>query len=244
MEDYEYISDYFNRSLSAEEMKQFDQKIQEDPVFAEEVAFYCSSLSVIKDELSEEKKKRFREIYNAEEAPKQNKTPVIFMRRWLKLAAAAAVVIIVIAGWFWWSQPTAMELADKYINENFSELPVTMGNGDSLQKGKDLYNDKKFAEALEQFETILRADTGNMEAKKYAGIISLKLRQYDKALEYFIRMENNTKLEVNPGKFYHALVLLERNQDNDKEEAGRLLRIVVTDNLEGIETAKELIKHL
>ncbi len=239
MQNIEYINAYFDKNLSPDEMRQFDQKIQDDPVFADEVAFYCSSLSALKDQMNEEKKKRFREIYNTEELLKENKPPVVFMRRWLKVAAVAAVILIILmAGWFWWPQPTPKEMADKYIKENFNELPVTMGNENSLQKGKNLYNDNKPAEALEQFETILKTDTGNTEAKKYAGIVSLKLKQYDKALEYFSDVEKTT-LHTNPGKFYHALTLMKRGNPVDMLKAKQLLHEVLENDLAEKRTAEE-----
>jgi hypothetical protein len=53
---------------------------------------------------------------------------------------------------------------------------------------------------MKQFENPALHDTGFSEAKKYAGIVSLRLAQYDKAINYFSQIEN-ALLYANPGKF-------------------------------------------
>jgi tetratricopeptide (TPR) repeat protein len=241
MDDYEYISNYFKGVLSPEERIQFDRKIQDDPAFAEDVAFYCSSMQEIKDQLAEEKKKRFREIYKEEEVRKENKTPVIFMKRWWSKVAVAAAVVA--ASMLWWLQPTAMELADKYIKDNFSELRVTMGKNDSMQAAADLHNDGKLKESLLIFEKLADADNSGTSAIKNAGIVSLQLKEYDKALEYFTALEKKS-LYSNPGMFYHALTLIKRNQPGDTLKAKQLLQQVVNRDLAEKKTAEEWLRRL
>ena len=244
MEDYDYIGNYFNGSLSAEEMKRFDEKIRDDRAFAEEVAFYCSAQQEIKRRLPEEKKKRFREIYELRGQDKKNRPPVIYMNKWWKAAAAAAVIIFFAAGWWLWRpQPTQMKLVDKYIMDNLTELRVTMGNNDSLQTAVNLYNNGKLKESLPIFERLANEDSLHTTALKNAGIVYLRLKEYDKALNCFERLEKNTSLTVNPGKFYHALVLLKRDKAGDSQEADRLLRLVAEDNLGEAGNVPELIKH-
>ncbi|HKO81806.1 MAG TPA: hypothetical protein VJU78_15480, partial [Chitinophagaceae bacterium] len=75
----------------------------------------------------------------------------------------------------------------------------------------------------------------------YAGIVSLRLEQYDKAVNYFSKIEN-IKLHANPGKFYHALVLIKRSQPGDMETAKQLLKQVVENDLEGKEEAEKWLK--
>ncbi|MEO7490049.1 MAG: tetratricopeptide repeat protein, partial [Ferruginibacter sp.] len=124
-------------------------------------------------------------------------------------------------------------------------LPVTMGTQqDSLQTGLNLYKADKLPEALQYFEALLKNNPDNEAAKKYAGIVSLRLNNYDKALSYFKSLELNTASFSNPAKFYHALTLLKRNNTGDKSAAVLILQDVVSKDLEGKETAAGWLKKL
>ena len=51
-EQLAYIDSYFNKELSPEESRIFDLRIEQDPAFAEEVAFYLTTLNTAKAELT------------------------------------------------------------------------------------------------------------------------------------------------------------------------------------------------
>ena len=240
----EYIEAWFNAQLSPERKKEFEQRIVSDTVFAEETAFYLSTRKAAAAERMEEKE-RFREVYaRYKQGIYTNKPKPALVRKLWPLVAAAAVLAGIIFGWnVWLKQTSPNELADKYVKEHFQTLSVTMGNKeDSLQKGLRLYNDGKIQESLKQFETMTLNDTTFIEAKKYAGIVSLRLGQYDKAIHYFTQLENYAQLYANPGKFYHALTLLKRNRPGDKETARQLLQQVVENDLDGKEDAGKLLE--
>ena len=242
MEGLEYIDNYFKGELTPEQTRQFDKKIVEDPAFAEEVAFYLSSIKLISEQQNEERKARFREIYkNSKPDSADNnitvRTPV--KQLWKYIAAAAVVVGVIMTTYLFNSAPGGSELANQYIKANFQNLGVNMGSSqDGLEMGKRLNNDGKLKEALTVFENIIPADSSNFEAKKYAGIVSLRLKEYDKALQYFSELELRQDLLSNPGKFYKALTLMKRGLAGDKEQAKQLLQQVVDNGLEGKETAE------
>ena len=81
-------------------------------------------------------------------------------------------------------------------------------------------------------------------AKKYAGIVSLQLKDYDKAIYYFTSLENQAGLYSNPGKFYHAVTLLKRNKTGDEDEAKELLKQVTEKSLEGSDDAAKWLKKM
>jgi tetratricopeptide (TPR) repeat protein len=243
VDNLEYIETYFNGELSPERKKEFEQRIVTDPVFAEEVAFYLSSKQVAAVEMRKEKEK-FKEIYQQykQDKPATRNQPTL-LRKLLPWAAMAAGLAGIVFGLNVWLKPVSPQsLADKYILENFQTLSVKMNNKqDSLQAGLRLYNEGRTEEALKQFEEMAKNDTTFGEAKKYAGIVSLRLGQYDKAINYFLQVENFHQLHANPGKFYRALTLLKRNLAGDKKEAKKLLNEVVQHDLEGKEPAKEIL---
>ena len=240
----ELIEAYFNEELSAEKKSEFERRITEDPFFAEETAFYLSSRQAAAAEL-QENRARLRRVYEQykqgkpADVPKQS--PVRKLWPWV---AAAAVLAGIILGWYIFFQPaTPLEMADSYIAENFQNLPVQMGGrDDSMQAALRLYNDGKSEEALNHFESMIARDTSFAEAKKFAGIVSLRLGQYEKAISYFSRLENQTHLYSNPGKFYHALTLMKRNRPGDKQEAKVMMEQVVKGNLEGREIARKWLR--
>ena len=69
MDSLEYIDSYFGGGFSPEEAGRFEQRIQEDPAFAAEVAYYISARAALKEARSEEGIARFGEIYRQRPAP-------------------------------------------------------------------------------------------------------------------------------------------------------------------------------
>lgn len=244
-ETLEYIDNYFKNQLSPEEKRQFEQKIIDDKDFAEQVAFYCATIQSIRDEAMAEKKLNFRKIYESI-GPGVEKEKKTIIRKWVPYITAAAILSCIIIGWLLLFKPAdPQKLADRYIQENFQNLPVTMGTKqDSLQTGLRLYNDGKLKEAFLRFEMMLRSDTGNWEAKKYAGIVSIRLQNYDQAITYFRQLETQTGLHSNPGAFYHAITLLKRGAPGDTATAKALLQEVVQNNLAEKEAAQQILRSL
>ncbi|HSZ87068.1 MAG TPA: tetratricopeptide repeat protein [Puia sp.] len=240
MENLDYIESYFKNELPAEEKTQFEQKIINDKNFAEEVAFYCSATQIIKNELNADKKNRFKEIYQQKNIPHQSKGIV---RKIWTFSAAAAAIIAIVFGWHFFAKPVStQQLADEYIKQHFQTLGVSMSSRqDSIETGKSLYNDGKLPEALQQFEKSINTNGESFEAKEYAGIVSLKLKNYDKALAYFSQIENDTVFS-NPSKMYKAITLMERNNAGDKEQAKELLQQIIQNNLDEKETAEQWLK--
>jgi len=237
-----YIDDYFTSDPSLESKQEFENKINSDPAFAEEVAFYLSAKQLSKEVAEEDKKKRFRELY---EYHKEGQVALehkpFILRLWPYLAAAAIIAALVV-GVSIFKSGSPRQLAEQYIQDHFKTLAVTMGNKEnSIENGLRLYNEGKSVEALQQFEGIAATDSSSYEAKKYAGIVSLRLKDYDKAINYFSLLENYTNLYANPGKFYHAITLLKRNKPGDKEQAKALMEQVVQNNLDGKEDAQKLL---
>jgi tetratricopeptide (TPR) repeat protein len=244
MSNLGYIESYFKGELLPDERRQFEQRITDDAAFAEEVAFYCSAIAATKDQLVEGRKKQFRELYNNNKDKRKKTAPSLVRKLWPYITAAAVVTGIIITLNIF-SNPSPQQMADTYIRKNF-EVPmgVTMDTReDSLNKAINLYNENELPAALRLFENLIQKDSTALHAKKMAGIVSLRLQLYDKAIDYFTQLERLT-LFSNPGKFYHALTLIKRNQPGDREKAKQLLNEVVDMNLEGKETARTWLKSL
>ncbi|HEX9510059.1 MAG TPA: hypothetical protein VF939_06220 [Puia sp.] len=243
MDSLEYIDGYFNGEFSPEETRQFEKRIQDDPMFAEKVAFHVSAYIAFKEEHAVERKRRFREMYR--QTISQAKARRAEVRRFLSAIAAAALFAGIALCWYLFFNPVAApRLADQYIRQNLDLLSVKMGTVDSMQTGLTLYNEGKFPEALQQFETILRADSSNSTAMLNAGITSLRMQDFDKALDFFKKLEVRTDPHLNPALFYGALTLMKRNHAGDPTLAKQFLRKIVQKDLNKKEEALELLREL
>ncbi len=240
MDNLDYIDRYFKNELAPEGARQFGDKIESDPAFAEEVAFYLTALEVSGEDAEAGKKQRFREVYRQKTAS-ENRGMV---RKLVYFVAAAAVFAGIVFGVYQFERPgSRQQLADRYVREHFQTLSIQMGGErNSMQTGLQLYNEGRLTEAQAQFEKIIQSDTSDFRAKKYAGIVSLRLKEYDKALGYFQQLETYSNLYTNPALFYQALTLIERNHAGDTGKAKQLLQKVVRDGLEESESAQAWLK--
>jgi len=247
MDSLGYIDNYFKGEFPPEEARQFEKRIQEDAAFAEEVAFYLSAIMAGKEQLEEERKLQFRELYQHNSQTGSNLTVVKrpLVRRMVTRLSAAAMVAAVVFGLFVvFTASSPQQLADRYIKEKLETLPVNMGPMDSIQNGSRLYNEGKFGEALQEFAEIIKANPADYTAIKHAGIASLRLQDYDRALDYFRKLESFSTLHANPAVFYQALTLMKRNQAGDAEKAKQLLHRVEDKDLDRKQDAQDLLKKM
>jgi tetratricopeptide (TPR) repeat protein len=246
MDSLEHIDAFFNGEPTPEETSQFEKRILEDPAFANEVADYISALATSREANTLEQKQRFRKLYQ-QQAPKLAEVHKISLRtrKWLPLAAAAAILIIVAFTWLLSSRHAdPSSLADRYIQQNLTVLPLKMGTSDPVQTGISLYNSGQFAKATHQFDELLRADSLNTAALLNAGIVSVRVGNYDKALEHFTRLQKLTDPHVNPALFYEAITLMRRSNAGDADHAKLLLGWIVREELNRNQDARELLSKM
>jgi tetratricopeptide (TPR) repeat protein len=244
MPDFAYIERFFKGELNAEELKEFEHKIKNDPVFAEEVAFYSSVMHLYKKQLAEERKERFRKLYEERKAQRKQERPALVRRLW-PYAAAAVMAGLIFGVYMYLRPPSLQNQANQFIKKNFEiQMGVQMtGKEDSLDAAIQSYNEGKLPKALQQFEKLIQSDSTASSPKRMAGIVSLRLGNYDKAIEYFTQLENLQR-SSNPGKLYHALALIKRGRTGDKETVRQLLKQVMDNNLDGKETAQKWMESL
>ena len=60
--DLTFIDEFFSGGLSNEERQAFEEKLESDQAFADEVAFYLSTLAVSRQDADQEKKQLFRKL--------------------------------------------------------------------------------------------------------------------------------------------------------------------------------------
>lgn len=238
MDPLEYIDEFYASNPGAGEKAAFHRRVKEDKAFAEQVIFYLAARQAAKNKAVEQGMEATAAIGTQMALPK-GKT--IAIRRWL---VAASVLLVVVSGaLFLLKSPSPARMADRYIEANFNQLSVTMATGqDSLQTALRLYNEKDYAGAERYLDSLVSSRRDDYGIKKIAGIVSLRLTHYGKALAYFTQLEKDSALYANPGKFYRAIALMKRNAAGDEAEAKKLLETVVAEKREGSGQAKEWLQ--
>lgn len=239
-----YIDSYFGGTLPAQEKVAFEKRCEEDESFAAEVAFYVATRDELKNELHQNKKRDFEELYR-QLAPVQK--PVGVVRRLTPYIAAAAACILLFFGWMIFFKPAdTQQLASEYISENLSTLSTTMGanDKDSLQSGIAAYNEKNYEKAGQIFKSLAGNSEVAPEAIKYLGIVYLTTNRYEEAIAQFDTLSKYGTLFANPALFYKAVVMMKRSAPGDREAAKNLLEEVVRKDLSGSNEARKWLNKL
>lgn len=236
-ETLEYIDAYFNEALNAEERRQFENRCVADEAFASEVAFYVTAREEARQALIKQKQQWKRESATV---VKLNKKPLVL--RWMPYAAAACLVLVM-AFYFLFGMNSPKRLASDYVKTKYSYLSNTMdASRDSLQMGISEYKKKNYEHAAALFEGVKNKDSANSDAKRYAGLAYLQLKDYDKAIGCFKELSAMKGLYTNNGDILVATTLLQRDATGDKETAKALLEKVAKENEDGSDVAKKILE--
>lgn len=243
-ESLPYIDSYFTETLSAEEKIAFEKRCEADESFAEQVAFYIASRDALKNELHQQKKKEFEELYKR--LPIEQKQAGV-LRRITPYIAAAAACLVLFFGWMAYFKPASpQQLASEYVSGNFSTLSIRMGadGKDSLSAGIYAYNEKNYQEAEKIFKGLSQNKELASDGIRYLGILYLATNRYDEAITQFDNLSKYGTLFANPALFYKAVVLMRRSAPGDREAARILLEEVVRKDLSGSKEARKWLNKL
>ncbi|MFL5810014.1 MAG: tetratricopeptide repeat protein [Flavisolibacter sp.] len=245
-ETLEYIDRYFNGELSLPEKKDFENRCEADPVFAQDVAFYIQVRAGLKTEIYQQKTNQFAEQYTELSTAAPKSTHGVIRRMMPAIAAAAAACLVIFIGWqFFSKEASSQQIAEQYIDKNMKVLSVPMGTTrDSVDLAITAYNDKNYKQAETILQAVASNHPDNAEAVKYLGIVYLVTGNYDQAIIQFETLSKNSQLFANPGLFYKAVSLMKRDKHGDKENAKRLLNEVITNDLQGKKEAEAWVNKL
>jgi hypothetical protein len=96
---------------------------------------------------------------------------------------------------------------------------------------------------LQIFENICHSQPENSNAKKYACLVYLLTKNYEKALERSDELAGMKDVYSNQGLFLKAITLLQRNKRGDKAQAKQLLERIVNEKAEGRREAERWLKE-
>ncbi|HMZ45574.1 MAG TPA: tetratricopeptide repeat protein [Chitinophagaceae bacterium] len=236
MDKQTLITQYFENNLSKEALQQFNELLQTDKAFAEEVTFQQQLKAAIHLNKRQELKQQLQQY-------EQGKVGKINVRKWLYIAAAIIFIagsgILVLV-----QKPDAKELYAAYYQPYPNTVqPIVRGNNDNEKNvfaAFNAYEKGQYETALTLFDelyTIHKKDYPIL----YKAICFLQLNQPNESIE-ILKQYNFTEYEfIVMGKWYLAMAYL---KTGDKENAIPLVKYVSENENPFQDAAKTLFKKL
>jgi tetratricopeptide (TPR) repeat protein len=218
------IDDYFQQKATDAEKTLFEEKLKTENEFAELVAFYSHTKAIEREKILN---KKHAEWSKNKGGNSLNFFPKIVM-------GIAASLLVFLGFWYFNFNNNSSDknlIVNNYIEQILSQLPMKMNaSEDSLELGKKYFNEKKYREAFEIFNSIKTP-----QAFEFQGLSALKAGDYLQAEAIFEQMSKNPELLNNKGKFYLGITKMKNGQ---KEEAEKLFDEVISQNLGGNDIVK------
>lgn len=224
---FETIQSYLDGSMTAEEKKQFEEQLRNDPALAETFRTYIgieSSMQAApandKNEeglrLSLEKlnKEHFGERPSVTTSPSTR--PAVTRRIFGTWQAAAAILVIVIGSAVWLLLKPAGEEADlyrKYAQHTQLDTSPRSGGNDTLASdAANAFNAGQYAVAASLLETYHAHDSSDTEMYLALGICYLELDKLPQARQIFSNIAQGTSTLIHKARWYIALSWLKQKQ--------------------------------
>jgi len=170
-EDIELIEAYLRGTLDGQALAAFQKRRQDDPEFDREIIDYSRIINQI--QTTQEKnfinklKHWDSEIENRQEAK------VIPLRTILSIAASVLLIALVGLYLFRNNHPDHEQLFQQYFQPYENVISERSGENNNQQRGMELYDQKKYDEAIIQLKLALSKDSDNPSLKCYLGIAYL-----------------------------------------------------------------------
>ena len=247
--DHDMINRYLEGEMNAGETTAFEEQMQQDADLKNTVELYREVNQILKMKLHPGEnemalRSTFLEMhdqyFSSETVAEQPKARIVpFPRsRWIAAAAAVCIGIVMLTIWSPWKKEG---LYQQYASIQMPGVAERGVPADSLlKKATHQFNDKKFAEAVPLFETIVKKDPQNSFVQFYYAIALLESGQTDRSRQQLTLLYNGTSLFHYDAAFYMALSYLKVKDTTSCREW--LNKIPADASLYG--KAQELLKKL
>ena len=239
------INRYLDGEMNAEELKAFELQMQQDADLQNEVELTRDVLSTLKIKLhpgenelalQDSLKDMNGEFFSKK--TEQAKVIPLNRRRWMTAIAAVFVLAILLTVWQPWEKE---DLYKQYADIQMPGIAERGATTDSLLKSAvENFNNKRFAEAIPAFETVLKDSAENSFVQYYYAIALLQNNQTEKSRVQLIQLYNGSSLFKYDAAFYLALSYLkEKNQTQCREWLNKIPADAAT-----YDKAQKLLKRL
>jgi len=231
-----FIDQFFNKELNKEELQEFQQRINADADFKEEVQFRVSLQKAVGQQEAANRlqknaiKKRLKELEtpSAQSAPeqKQPEAKVRNMGRWIAAVAAIGILLFAAVWMFNNEGASSQNLTADFFEQNYSpyEADLTLKSSASNTLIAELdkaYKAKDYTASISLSESILKEFPNDAEILLIKGNSFFEKGDLDKALLTFNSISN--PLYNDEANWYSAMVFIKQNKM--EEAKARLKRI-------------------
>jgi tetratricopeptide (TPR) repeat protein len=240
-EDIDLIEAYLKGTLDEQALAAFQKRRQEDADFDREVIDYSQIISGIRISQERDFMSKLRhwegEIENRQEAK------VISLRTMFSIAASVVLVSLVGVYLFRSGQSDHEQLFQEYFQPYENVISERTGKNDHQQRGMELYDQRKYDDAIAELKVAAIEDPDNSLLKCYLGIAYLAEDHAQEAKAIFGSMvPGDQSLTKEVAEWYLAMAYLKLD---DEPSLKKTLEDILhqKDHLYR-EQAKELLKSI
>ncbi len=231
------FEDYLQKKLSEEERTAFENKLTNDPAFAEEFSIYNALNTHLKNIHSNQRAAVQQTVSQAGDTYfSVKKTKVFTLKPW-HYSVAASVLLLIGISIFTFNTGVSY---DDYAFSNTISLVERSNAKPVIKSAETSFNQKNYKKAIEYFNQILTEQPDNNEVLFYKGIALVETNNYTAAELVFTKLQQSQSIYKNKALFYLALTKLKQK---DYEGCKKLL-ITLPETAEDYPKAKEILRKL
>lgn len=214
--NYETIERYILGELTEDELTSFEQKMETDAVFKQEVLLYKTVNKSLQNKYSSQNKKEaltatlqkmntkhFESAKNLSQKPNGS-----FLSKILKISSIAAILVI----GFFLLKPQ-VNLYSTYAEHQNLELQVKGNNESTLLETAELFNDKNYEAAAPLLKNYLAENPEDEEIQIAYGISLLETEKIAEAQQIFTSIYDKNTVFKNKAAWYLALSFLKQKNE-------------------------------
>ena len=240
--DYNLIERFFERELTAEELSQFNQRLEKDTSFESQVTKYEFALQTSTDIYMPEakiQKQQLRKRWKQQQEKLKSNTKQHLGKR--LLAIAASILMLIAASWYFFSTPsqsigTSILLARQtQVMENFDI--AERGNAQSLEV-LQAYENGHYDKVISMTTQI---GSFNVDEQLLRGRAFIKLGNFKKGILSFEKVISQQHIKQDEALWNLALIYFQLGKF---EKSKSYLQQIITDNFKTKEKAKVILEQM
>ncbi len=255
-QDIDTIHRYLSGTLDAAERETFEARLQSDPDLQDALELERVLLAGIVYAGQKELRQTIGEVhqslkkeqfFEATEANSDGSKPLKIFEMKRILAVAATLVVLVGGVWFFMNQ-TASEVNTQALYKQFYQpendrqraqeviaslesygLAGVPSENDTLKMALELYNDGKYAAALDYLKVFSEKHPENDMARYYIGVIHMSQERYAKAIEVLLPISRSDVSALKNDALWN-LALCYLRTENGQPDAEAAFQTLAADN--------------